>query len=680
MRITVIADPIVPVPPAGYGGTERVVHSLCEGLHKRGHEMTLLAGPGSRGPWKIVEHRAPNNTSFFSRAYRKILFQLVSLRHTAGRDLVISFGRFDYLWALLRAGSNVMHVFQAPVGAGELDFIPPRACVHLVSLSDSQRAHIKSGNWSTIYNSVPVAKMEFSAAPGEYLAFLGRLHPEKGAHIAIQIAKAANQPLVIAGNVPDDEECRAYFENEIRPHLGDSIRWIGEVEDEKKGEFLRRASALLFPIQWDEPFGLVVAESFASGTPVIALGRGSIPEIVIDGVTGFICDSVDEMIAAAGRVDTLNRARCRTEAERRFSEDVMVERYLDVAQRHFVIKPARPKRVLLLADPMIPVPPSGYGGAERIVYLLAKGLHERGHLVILFAAPGSTGQWRIVTHRPPDNHSFFSRAFRKILFQLLSVYHGLTADLIIAFCRPDYLWALRHLRRPIIQRFGNELGEGDAPYFRAAKLVSISNAQRAGAPGNGAWTTIYNAVPLEEFEPRLQSHGEDKGYLAFLGRLHPNKGAHRAIEIAQRSGHRLLLGGNIPDDGISRDYFEREIRPKLNGQIQWLGELDHVQKNRLLKDASALLFPIEWDEPFGIVMIEALACGTPVIAARRGSVAEIVDDGVTGFICDDDASMARAVARLSEIDRAACRRAVERRFSEKTMIDAYLALSQAEFV
>jgi glycosyltransferase involved in cell wall biosynthesis len=332
LRITVIADPIVPVPPVGYGGTERVVHSLCEGLHQRGHEVTLLAAPGSHGPWKIVAHRPPDNSRYLSRAYRKILFQLLSLRHTAGRDLVISFGRLDYLWALLRSGRNVMQSFQNPISQSDAESIPLTAKAVLVSVSDAQRAHIKSGSWSTIYNAVPVAKMKFSIAPGNHLAFLGRLHPNKGAHIAIRIAQAANRPLVIAGNLPDDDAGRAYFEGEIKPHLGSAIRWIGEVGDEEKNEFLRRASALLFPIQWDEPFGLVMIEALACGTPVIAMRRGAVPEIVEHGVTGFISDDAEDMVRAVTRIPEIDRAKCRRAAEARFSEKTMIDAYLALSQ------------------------------------------------------------------------------------------------------------------------------------------------------------------------------------------------------------------------------------------------------------------------------------------------------------------------------------------------------------
>ena len=164
-----------------------------------------------------------------------------------------------------------------------------REALALVSVSDHQRAHLaETGPWRTIYNAVDTDRLAFAPRPDPgYLAFLGRLTPDKGVHVAIEVAERLGRPLRIAGNVSDEAGARRFFETRVRPQLGDGIEWVGPVDDDAKVPFLQNAAALLMPIQWDEPFGLVVAEALACGTPVLAMRRGSMPELIHDGITGF---------------------------------------------------------------------------------------------------------------------------------------------------------------------------------------------------------------------------------------------------------------------------------------------------------------------------------------------------------------------------------------------------------
>ena len=164
------------------------------------------------------------------------------------------------------------------------------------------------------------------------MAFIGRLTSNKGVHVAIEVARRLGQPLRIAGNVSDEDGDREFFETRVRPQLGNGIEWVGPVDDAAKAPFLQNAAALLMPVQWDEPFGLVVAEALACGTPVLALRRASMPELIRHGITGFLCASTDEMVAAARRLDEIDRRACRADCERRFSADRMVDEYLSAIQ------------------------------------------------------------------------------------------------------------------------------------------------------------------------------------------------------------------------------------------------------------------------------------------------------------------------------------------------------------
>jgi glycosyltransferase involved in cell wall biosynthesis len=181
-----------------------------------------------------------------------------------------------------------------------------------------------------VYNTIDSDRIMYRAQPGDYLAFLGRLTANKGVHVAIQVAKAAGRPLRIAGNISNEPGGPEFFERQVRPQLGGDIEWVGEINDEQKPDFLGNACALLFPIQWEEPFGMVVAESMAAGTPVLAMRRGAMPEVIEHGRNGFLCDTVEEMVAAVHRIDELDRAACRRTCEERFSPRVIVDRYLDI--------------------------------------------------------------------------------------------------------------------------------------------------------------------------------------------------------------------------------------------------------------------------------------------------------------------------------------------------------------
>lgn len=347
MRIAQVAPPFESVPPARYGGTERVVATLTEELLRRGHEVTLFASGDSDTSAQVVP----------------VVEQALWRRKPPYRDfspfwaievgkLLRGIDRFDLVHSHLDFfGFPVARVASCPVVStlhGRLDLpelIPlyqEFSDVPLVSISDAQRQPLPDANWvATVYHGIPLDEFTFNPKPGNYLAFLGRVSPEKGLDTAIRVAQRARLPLKIAARMPlpfrNDPNARAdwdYYENVVQPLLqGPLVELIGQVGGEEKDEFLGNARALLFPIRWPEPFGLVMPEALACGTPVLALREGSVPEVIEDGVTGFICEDEDELVAAVGRIDQLDRARCRAEVERRFSPEAMVDRYEQVYER-----------------------------------------------------------------------------------------------------------------------------------------------------------------------------------------------------------------------------------------------------------------------------------------------------------------------------------------------------------
>ncbi len=215
----------------------------------------------------------------------------------------------------------------------------------LVSISQAQRRPVAQANWvATIYHGIPVERYTFQPTPGDYLAFLGRISPDKGVDTAIRVARRVGMPLKIAARLPlrnkQDPQVQRdwdYYENVVKPLLEESgasqVELIGEVADKEKLTFLGNAAALLFPIRWPEPFGLVMPEALACGTPVLALRQGSVPEVLEDGVTGFICETEEDLVAAVGRLAEIDRGRCRAIAERRFSAQAMAESYEEVYER-----------------------------------------------------------------------------------------------------------------------------------------------------------------------------------------------------------------------------------------------------------------------------------------------------------------------------------------------------------
>ncbi|CAK6696967.1 glycosyltransferase [Synechococcus sp. CBW1107] len=330
-------------------------------------------------------------------------------------------------------------------------------------------------------------------------------------------------------------------------------------------------------------------------------------------------------------------------------------------------------RILLIADPHIPVPPSHYGGAERIVHLYAQEFARLGHAVHLLAGPGSCSYGgRLSIHFAPSM-AYSSRARRKIQFQIQSLWAARDCDVVYNHGRFDYLDFLLKARKPILHHFHCPI---DQSQIDLAQKRIRSNV-RFHCISKNQYSSASIAVPTLVAPNPLDTHAYragdgNGGYLVFLGRLTSQKGVDVAISVAQKTGKRLIIAGNIPHDEGSKVFFHQEIEPHLDGeQISWIGPVNDAQKQALLGEAEALLFPIRGGEAFGIVMVEALACGTPVIATRREATPEVVEHGITGFLCDPDepsvAAFASAVAQLSSLRRHDCRLAAEEFFDVRVI-------------
>jgi glycosyltransferase involved in cell wall biosynthesis len=331
LRIGVVAPPWYEVPPSGYGGIEALCYSLVRGLLGRGHDVTLIAA-GRNHTEASFEATFPEPPQGLGEVVGGFIERVHAAK--AGRvldrlelDIVHDHSVAGPLTAAGRAAPTVVTT-HVPVGPEETEYygnLGPN--VSLVAISNSQRAVAPTLPWvATVHNAVPVGEYPFKANKDAFALFLSRINPDKGVHLAIEAARAAGMPLVIAGRCSEPQE-HEYFEREIAPRLGPDVEWLGEADARLKEDLYPRARCLLLPIQWEEPFGLVMVEAMACGTPVVALRRGSVPEIVVDGLTGFIRDDPAELPGVLRRLDEIDPRACREHVARNFDDEVMVERY-----------------------------------------------------------------------------------------------------------------------------------------------------------------------------------------------------------------------------------------------------------------------------------------------------------------------------------------------------------------
>jgi len=380
LRVAMVAPPWFSIPPSGYGGIESLVADLTDGLVQRGHEVTLI-GAGANGT--MAQHFV---ASYTEPPSRRLGEPMPEVFHAAIAAEVIAEGHFDIVHdhtlagPLLARGRQTPTVLTAhgPVQGEPGDYLAAlKDAVEVVAISRAQRHHRPDINWiATVHNSIRVATFPFGGGEGGYLLFLGRFNPEKGPHLAIDVARQVGMPLVMAGKLNEPAE-RAYFDSFIKPRLGPGVEYVGEADSVTKRKLYAEAAALLFPVCWEEPFGLVMIESMACGTPVVALRRGSVPEVVAEGISGVVVDRADQLPEAVERALELDRLACRRWVESRFDTEVMVSGY---EAAYNTILTGRLLRAQALGSPALPSPVSKLAAGQELVDLKMGGLGAGGPL------------------------------------------------------------------------------------------------------------------------------------------------------------------------------------------------------------------------------------------------------------------------------------------------------------
>jgi len=328
-------------------------------------------------------------------------------------------------------------------------------------------------------------------------------------------------------------------------------------------------------------------------------------------------------------------------------------------------------RIAQIAPLWIPVPPVTYGGTELVVSWLCDELVRRGHQVTLFASGDSRTKAKLVPIWPRSlwqaklrtPHAVFSLLYER----LLSLQDEF--DIIHDHCEFYTTAYSRFLKVPIVTTLHHPLSEESIILYKKfpnINFVAISKNQKKSAPGINIVRTIYNGLPVEKYE----FNPSPKNYLLWLSKIMPEKGLAEAIDIAKLNGEKLIISGNIPPQ--YGDYFDFRIKPLIDGKnIQFVGAADFSKKVELLKNAKAFIFPVQRPEPFGLVVIEAMACGTPVIAFREGSMPELIEDGKTGFLVNSVEEACRALKKIGNISREYCREHVKKNFNLHRMVNRY---------
>jgi glycosyltransferase involved in cell wall biosynthesis len=340
-------------------------------------------------------------------------------------------------------------------------------------------------------------------------------------------------------------------------------------------------------------------------------------------------------------------------------------------------------RIGIVAPPWTPIPPVLYGGIEVIVDQLATGFQAAGHDVLLFTTGDSTSAVPRRHHLDQAEGSRMNHTAPETR-HVLAAYDAMRewgADLVHDHTLAGPVHAASAgasgaIPFPVVTTMHNQFNAELTDIYRRiatrVPIIAISHAQRRPVPDVPIARVIHHGLRADDF-PVGTGHGVDRDYCVFLGRMSPDKGPHRAMEAAYKAGMALVMCAKMRDPW-EFDYFDEYVRPYLNADIQYLGEVPHERKLELLAGARALLFPIRWNEPFGMVVLEALACGTPVLAFPEGAVPEIVEHGRTGFLCSDVTDLAESIGRIDTLDRAACRAAVEGYYSTDRMVREHLEL------
>lgn len=639
LKILQIAPDVYPIPPVDYGGTEAVVHEITEELVRRGHEVYLYASDDSKTSAHLIPYRRTERRDRSKEAEYILQTMPEDIDIIHDHTFVTALGRKEFPAPVISTIHGTLRI-----GAGYAVFVSRRAL-----------DVVGGNNGFYVYNGLNLDKYQYSGLKSDYMLFLSRIDSAKGIVHALDIADRTKKKLMIAGPVHDP----SYFSQFVEPRIrnNQNIRYVGAVGAQFKQDLLKYASCLLFPTSWEEPFGLVMIEAMACGTPVIALANGAVPE-VLKGFPGCVCKNIDEMVALVQsrmlpRPDDLRRY-----ALSRFSTENMVDGYMEVYRN--VLDDAANNvpdlrerlRIVQVAPDAIPVPPKDYGGIERVVFDLTEELVRQGHGVYLYASQGSRSSAKLIPYKHNNSDA-------KAIADFLAATLPENIDLIHDHTHASVIDGLG-LHIPVVSTI-HDSRKNNAQY----PVYLCRKALRDVGGNNGFFA--YNGINVTDYE-----FSRNKGdYLLFMGLLYSHKGVNHAIKVAQRTGKQLIIAGPI----YSVDYYRKEIEPHLinNANIRCVGPVGGKQRQNILKYARCMLFPSVWEEPFGLVLIEAMACGTPVLAFGNGAVPEVLF-GFPELICRDVDEMIEKVQNQAFPDAHLLREYVENNFSVGKLAENYLKI------
>ncbi len=338
MKILLLMDPAIPVPPVNYGGIERVVYDIACKYQEQGHEVTLVAGPNSKSPGRLITYGKNADTQSIKINYI-LLYQVskILLKEIPKHDVLHNFGRLAFMFPIAWHGIRKVQTYMRYISPRNISILNKLGVKNIVytAVSNAIVDTGKSGGgiWKTVYNCSPINKFDYIEKVNEIapLVFLGRLEKCKGAHTAIKVAQLTGRKLIVAGNISPLKEEQEYFKKELKPHFdNDLITYIGVVNDAEKNKLFGSAAAMLLPVEWFEPFPIVLPESYACGTPILAFPGGGVPEGIFEGVTGFISNTAEEMASQTALIPTLSRKKCREKAFDLYSDTKIANDYLSI--------------------------------------------------------------------------------------------------------------------------------------------------------------------------------------------------------------------------------------------------------------------------------------------------------------------------------------------------------------
>ncbi len=654
LRIVQVAPDIYTLPPVNYGGIELMVYEITEELVRRGHEVFLYAPKGTITSAKLIpyEHSDPWNEEAIIKRVISTLPENIDLIHD--------------------------HTHYSLIGRQELD-IPIICTVHSpinnhvkypVYVSKRAREIYGDNYGFQVYNGINIEDFQFSEEKEDYLLFLGVLNYSKGTQIALDAAIRTNQRLIVAGPVHD----QTYFDTEIAPRLKNNpnITYIGAVGGQKKQDLLKKARCVLFPTSFEEPFGLVMVEAMACGTPVLALNNGAVSE-VLEGYPELVCSSLDDMVYKLLNLQMPSPKELRQYVKCRFTTQRMVDEYAELyglvldsypeplikntkpgpslPNAEIIVKKKRPLRIAQVAPDYYPVPPKNYGGIERVVYDLTEELVEMGNEVYLFAPKGSSSA-------------------KIINYQHNSVSPKEIAEFVKRNLPPDIDIIHDHTHASVVGRLNLDIPTIctiHTPVNNPVKYpVYVSkSAREIHAGGNGYY--VYNGINPNDFE-----YSEIKDdFVLYMGMLAWYKGIVHALEAVEKTGDKLILAGPIFD----MDYYQREIEPmiKANPNVKYIGEVGGKRRAELLRNAKCLLLPTVCNEPFGLIMVEAMVSGTPILALSNGAVPEVLHV-FPELICNTPVEMTEKLKRQEFPDPKEMRSYALANFTRDKMAKEYLKI------